>query len=102
MITHLPSLRPPSRARIPFFLSCAKSFSMVLSETVNFSEVFSEVFSEIFSEIAFADKNGLAEIISIITFWRSDNSFTTSFTTSLFRMTCSFMKYGWHGMSIRK
>jgi hypothetical protein len=36
---------------MPFFLSCAKSFSMVLSETVNFSEVFSEVFSEAFSEI---------------------------------------------------
>ena len=57
--SHSPSLRPPSRARTPSFLSCAKSFSIVLAVI--------EVFSEIFSEIAFAETLESANTICNIT-----------------------------------
>ncbi len=77
LIIHLPSLRPPSRTRIPIFFRCAKSLSTVLSVTLNFSEVF----PEIFSEIAFADKNGSAIINSKIIRCLPVSSFRTSLWT---------------------
>ena len=43
MITHLPSLRPPSRERIPSFFSLARSLSIVLSLMPSFSDIFSDI-----------------------------------------------------------